>query len=180
MNCWKTVNMNKEYGQERLYFMSMLIAVLSFLILYVPFSIYHHHTFSDDRAFLPFAAALILLPTIHSCLHVLPLLLLRKPIKIISKMKIKFFPMFYFCTKTHVSKPVSLFTALAPTLLFTVPGLLASFMFKEVYGYVLILTAANIGISLKDFIYAAHLVQAPKRCCVSSRTSSLDILIEQD
>lgn len=180
MNCWKTVNMNKEYGQERIYFVSMLVGLLMFMLLYVPISIFHHYALADDDAFLPFAVALLLLPTIHSSLHVLSCLVLGRSIRIIPKRKFQVIPMFYFCTKSHESKMMSVLIAMAPTIFLTLPGLAASFMFKDVYVFILILTAANIGLSLKDFIYAAHLLRAPKRCRISNRVSSLDILIHPE
>jgi len=174
--------MNKEYGQERRYFVSFLIGILSFMLLYVPISIFHHQAFTNDKVFvfIPFVVIFLLMPTIHSCLHILPSLFLGSSIRITLKWKFKVFPVFYFCTKSHLSKPLSLFISLAPTLLLTLPGIVASFAYKEFYVYTLILTAANLGLSLKDFIYAGHLMRAPKRSRITNRVSGIDILINQD
>lgn len=180
MNCWKSVNMDKEYGQERRYFVSFLLGLFVFMLLYVPISIIHHKAFTNDAAFLPFAITFMLLPTIHSLLHLVPCILLGRSIRIVQRWKFKIFPVFYFCTKKHLSKTVSLLVTLAPTVIFTVPTLVASLMFKEIYVYTLILTATNIGLSLKDFIYAGHLLRAPKRSVIANRTCGLDILIKQD
>ena len=180
MNCWKSVNMIKEFGQERRYFVSFLLGLFMFMLLYVPISIFHHKAFTNDGAFFPFAVIFLLMPTIHSLLHLVPCILLGKQIRIVQRWKLKIFPVFYFCTKNHLSKPVSLLTALSPTLLFTVPGLILSIVLKDIYVYTLILTAANIGLSLKEFIYTGHLLRAPKRSMIANRTCGMDILIDQD
>lgn len=180
MNCWKSVNMNKEYGQERRYFVSFLVGMFMFILLYVPFSIFHDKAFTNDDAFFPFLAIFIMMPTIHSLLHLVPCVLLGKQIRIVRRLKMKVFPVFYFCTKKHLSKPVSLITALSPTILFTLPGLVASTMYGDIYVYALMLTSVSIGLSVKDFIYTGHLLRAPRRSLIANRTCGIDILIEPE
>src|SRR5699024_11660126 len=66
LNCWKTINVNKEMGVGRIYFVSFFIGLLTFMFLFVSFSFYHHHASQNFNWFLPFRIFLISLLTIHS------------------------------------------------------------------------------------------------------------------
>lgn len=178
MNCWKTINVNKEMGVGRIYFVSFFIGLLTFMFLFVTFSIYHHHASQNSKGFLPFLILLISLPTIHSVTHILPCIYLPKKTGVITKLKGRVFPMFYFFTKSHLSKRTSILIALTPLILLTVPGLMITYLFKDFYMYAAILTACHIGLSFKDYLCLIHLFRAPKSAYVSNQSNELDILIK--
>lgn len=164
MNCWKTFNANKEFGLNRIFIMSFLLALLSFIFLYLPFSIIHHATYVEEQGLIPLLLGLILLPACHKLMHILPLILANKRIKIKWKFKKRLFPIFAFKTKSKLSKKISLFAFLAPTLFITLPGIVTSFVFIDYFAYILLFTAVNIGLSFTDFLYVNQLIKAPKQC----------------
>lgn len=178
MNCWKSVNIAKEFGYNRIFLISFLIGLLTFIILYVPISILHGASQVKESGFLPFAMALLLLPTIHSLTHILPLIMMNKRIKIICKKKRWITPVFNYNTRYHLTKKTSLIVALAPTIFITVPGIVASYIFKDFYVYFLLFTAVHIGISFMDILYVSHILKAPKKAFIENRNDEFDILIK--
>ncbi|WP_249870176.1 DUF3267 domain-containing protein [Oceanobacillus saliphilus] len=178
MNCWKSINITKEIGQTRLVLISSIIGILSFLLLYVPISLFHGTTQINDAGILPLLIGLIMLPSLHSFMNILPLFFMRKRIKIYFTSKVKWYPTFHYYTKTHLSKTESLLVGFAPTLLITIPGLAASFIFTDFYGYILIFTCIHIGITVIDFLFLQHVIKAPKKAFIQNVHDGFDILLK--
>ncbi|OZU87920.1 hypothetical protein CIL03_14555 [Virgibacillus indicus] len=178
MNCWKSINFTKEFGHRRLKLVSFLIGMLAFIFLYVPISITQNANAVNEAAFLPLIIALVLLPTVHSLMHILPLIIMNKRIKIYYNTKSKFLPVFNYYTQYHLTKKVSLLVALAPSILITIPGLIGSYLFAEVYVFILLFTCVHIGISFIDFLYVIHILKAPKSAFIENGNDGIDILLK--
>lgn len=178
MNCWKSININKEFGLNRLYLLSFLIGLGAFIFLYLPFSIIHGTTEINDLGIIPLIIALLCLPTIHSLMHILPLIMMNKRAKLIFMRKNKLFPIINYYTKKHLTKKASIVVALAPTMLLTIPGLMASFLYADYYVYFLIFTAIHIGITLTDFLYVINISKAPKHSYIESTNDEISILVK--
>lgn len=178
MNCWKSINFTKEFGHHRLKLVSFLIGMLAFIFLYVPISITHNPNAVNEAVLLPSIIALILLPTVHSLMHILPLIIMNKRVKIYYNTKSKFLPVFNYYTQNHLTKKASLLVALAPSILITVPGLIGSYLFSEVYVYILLFTCTHIGISFIDFLYVIHILKAPKHAFIENGNNGIDILLK--
>ncbi|WP_240795539.1 DUF3267 domain-containing protein [Aquibacillus halophilus] len=177
MNCWKTVNITREFGLNRIYLISLLTGLLSFIFLYLPYSIVHQTIELKDHGLVPLLISLLLLPMFHKLTHVLPVFLINKRLKINWRFKIGIFPTFLFTTKTKMSKRTSIFILLAPTVLITVPGLFSSYLFADYYAYFVLFTAVNIGLSFTDFLYTKQLLKAPKKCVIENAKDGYDILV---
>lgn len=178
MNCWKSINFTKEFGVNRLYLLSFLIGLLSFIFLFVPFSSIHGTTHVNEFGILPFLGLIILLPTIHSFMHILPLIMMKKRINIYFNLKKNIIPTCKYHSKTFLSKPISLMVAFAPTLFITIPGIYASLVFADYYVYILLFTAIHIGASFTDFLYILHISKAPKRAFIESENDGFAILVK--
>lgn len=178
MNCWKSVNFTKEYGVNRIYFLSFLIGLLTFIFLFVPFSTIHGTTKSHEFGIVPFLCLLILLPTIHSFMHVLPLTMMNKRTKIYFNFKKSMIPTCKYYPKTFLSKPISIMAAFAPTLFITVPGFIASLIFVDYYVYILLFTAIHIGVSFTDFLYIHRISKAPRHSYIESEKDGFAILVK--
>ncbi|MBM7571448.1 DUF3267 domain-containing protein [Aquibacillus albus] len=177
MNCWKTINVNREFGINRIYVVSFLIGLLSFIFLYLPFSIIHQSHELKDHGVFPLLLGLVLLPLVHNLMHILPLILINRRMKIKWHIKYKIFLIISSLPKSKMSKQTTLFSLLAPTLFLTVPGLITSYLFTDYYAYFLIFTAFNIGLSFTDFLCASKLIKAPKKCIVENFNDGFDILV---
>ncbi|RLL45007.1 DUF3267 domain-containing protein [Oceanobacillus piezotolerans] len=178
MNCWKSYNIKKEIGLHRLYLISTLIGVLAFIILYVPYSIVHNSIEVNEYGIIPLLIAVILLPAMHSFMHIISLKIMNKSALIVIKRTYKWFPVFTYYTKSHVTKKVSLLTACAPTIFITIPGLAASFLFADFYVYILLFTSLHIGITFIDFWYINHILRAPKQSFIQKDKDGFDILLK--
>lgn len=178
MNCWKTINFNKEFGVNRLYLLSFLTGLISFVFLNVPFTIIHGSTNVNEFGIFPLMIGLLFLPTVHSIMHILPLIMMYKRAKLVYKRKNMFFPIINYSTKRPLSKKTSLLVALAPTLFITVPGIMATYIFVDYYVYFLLFSSVHIALTFTDFLYAASILQAPKRSCFENRNEEFAILIK--
>ncbi|WP_087973353.1 DUF3267 domain-containing protein [Oceanobacillus rekensis] len=177
MNCWKSINIAKEFGQHRLLLISLIIGVLSFIFLFVPISLLHGTTTVNESGILPFMIALLLLPFLHSFVNMLSLITMQKQTKIYFKSKVKCFPSFH--TEAHLSKLESLMVSLAPTLFITLPGLIASLVVADFYVYILLFTCIHIGITFIDFLHVLHIIKAPRRAYIQNAHDGLDILVKE-
>lgn len=178
MNCWKTINFNKDYGINRLYLLSFLIGLVSFVFLYVPFSIIHGAVNLNEFGIVPLIIAVFFLPTIHSFMHILPLIMMYKRVRLTYKRKNLFFPIINYYTKKPLTKKVSLLVAIAPTLFVTIPAGLATYMFVDYYVYFLLFTSFHIAMTFTDFLYVINISKAPKRSYVENSNDEFAILVK--
>ncbi|MBT2218216.1 DUF3267 domain-containing protein [Virgibacillus dakarensis] len=178
MNCWKSINFKKEFGLTRIYTISFLISLLTFIFLYVPLSIIHGTTSVNESGIILFGIAFILLPAIHSFMHILPLIMTNKRAKTSDKAKKVMLPNLMYYPKSYLSKQLSLMVALAPTLFITIPGIVASYLFVDYYVYILLFTAFHIGISFSDFLYVIHITKAPKKALIENENDGFTILVK--
>ncbi|GGM25506.1 putative membrane protein YhaJ [Paraliobacillus quinghaiensis] len=179
MNCWKTVNVQREIGINRIYLISFLVGLLSFILLYLPFSIVHQTSNVKDHGIFPLLIGLLLLPVVHKFVHFIPLLLTNRTFKFNCRLHKKTFPIIKVLLRAKMSKRTSIITLLAPTIFLTIPGLVASYFFGEYFVYFLIISAVNIGLSYTDFIYTGQFIRAPRKCIVVNDGTGYDILISR-
>ncbi|MBM7554127.1 DUF3267 domain-containing protein [Thalassobacillus pellis] len=179
MNCWKTVNITKDFGNNRVYLISFLTGLMAFLILYLAFSMMHLTHDVKDHGFIPLLIILFFLPSIHRMMHLLPLILLYKRLKVKWKMNKWLLPTFAYRCQSKLSKQTSIFMAFAPTLFLTLPGIAMSYIFPNYFAYFVIFTAVNIGLSFTDFLYLNQFLRAPRKCIIENAKDGYDILIKQ-
>jgi hypothetical protein len=179
MNCWKTVNINKEFGLNRVYFMSFLTGLLSFMLLYLPLSMFHGTHDMKDHGFLPLLVILFFLPAMHRLMHILPLILFYKRLRVKFRFRKRFIPTFTYQCKSKLSKQTSIMMALAPTLFITVPAIVMSCVFPNYYAYLILFAAVNIGLSFSDFLYLNYFAKAPRKCIIENAKEGYDILIQR-
>lgn len=178
MNCWKSVNITREFGMNRLYMVSFILGLLSFIFLYVPFSIFHGDIHVNESGIIPLFIGLIFLPTIHTFMHILPLIIMNKRVKLKYKKSKKVLSLFTYYTKGHVTKKATLAALLTPTVFITIPGVIASYIFADYYVYLLLFTAVHIGMSFIDFLSVLYIAKAPKAAFVENSNNGFDILIK--
>ncbi|GAA0438338.1 hypothetical protein GCM10008983_14080 [Lentibacillus halophilus] len=178
MNCVRIVNLNKQYGWNRLYLQSFLTGLLAFVIMYVPVSIKHDMSAMDEFGIFPLLLAVLFMPFLHVFMHMLPLIMMNKQAKLIYKQNMLLFSNINYYTKKYVSKNVSLLAALAPTLLITIPGMIAAYSFSDYYVYFLIFTSIHIGMTFTDFLYILYIAKAPKEAYIENSNNEIAILIK--
>ncbi|MFC0523494.1 DUF3267 domain-containing protein [Pontibacillus salicampi] len=179
LSCWKSFNITKEFGSDRIYLMSLILGTLSFIFLYLPASMYHQNHTMEEYGLLPITVALFMLPAVHKLMHLLPLVLLNKRLRIRWKLKRGIFPTFSYRTQASLSKGTSILMALTPTLFLTIPGLVTSYMFPSYFAYIILFTSVNIALSFTDFLCVRQFLLAPKKCIIENAKDGYDILIHK-
>lgn len=177
MNCWKSVNVQREVGMNRIYLLSFLVGVLSFIFLFLPFAAIHQGYTLKDQGIFPLLIGLTLLPIVHKIVHFIPLLVTKRTFKLKCRFNKMKFPIISVLSKASMSKRTSIITLLAPTVFLTLPGLIASYLYIDYFAYFLIFSSVNIGISYTDFIYTGKFIRAPRKCIVENDGTGYDILV---
>ncbi|PKR78271.1 hypothetical protein CEY16_00490 [Halalkalibacillus sediminis] len=178
MTCWKTVNISRELGHNRLAILSVLVGILSFSVLYVPFSIIYKGVTIFEPSIYHVMIGLLLIPVLHKLGHAIPILFTDREFYFKWSFKYQYLPMLKIRVRSNLSKRTSILMVLAPSLFLTVPLLFAATVFPTLYPLLLLFTAINIAISVEDWYTLAFFIKAPKKCVVTKTKNNYDILIQ--
>lgn len=178
MHCWKTINLKKQYGLDRLYMLSALVALGVFMSFYIVLNILYSDPLSDQN-FLFFILAILAIYPLHKLFHFLPLVGCHKCIKLIVKKSFKVFPMVSLHIKEPVSKKRFLFTLLSPFLLINSIIILLSILMPVYSHYFAMLLAYHCGLCLTDLIYIRNLAHSPKDALIEETDTGYEILVPE-
>ncbi|MGG3926791.1 DUF3267 domain-containing protein [Metabacillus fastidiosus] len=178
MNCWKTINISKDYGFYRLSFLSILSMIIAFIIIYLPINFIFPTTHFKEVPFLLFIFLLIGLVPFHKFLHIVPLLLSGNRMTYQWKVYL-FIPTIRVKPCYSTKKLYMLLSLMTPfitvTTLFTILG----FHFPSYIHYFCIATAFHIGICISDFIFIKQILKAPRKCYIEEFEDSFEVLINK-
>ncbi|WP_246938843.1 DUF3267 domain-containing protein [Bacillus pinisoli] len=179
MTCWKTINLSKDYGFHRLFFLSFLISILAFIVMYVSMQLFFHSRPLEDNGLIYVCLIALLLVPGHQIIHIMALKLMGKKVqtKIVKK---GIFPIITIKQCGLLSKPVALLTILAPIMFFSMVLFLFSLMYPAYMHYVSILIAINIGICVSDLLYSYHIFKAPRKCMLDENNGGYDIILYEE
>ncbi|RSK26321.1 DUF3267 domain-containing protein [Bacillus sp. HMF5848] len=176
MTCWKTINLNKDYGLHRVTMLSLLLTVFVFIILYLPMNIIHHNPQLHDEGFFIFLLGLLLLAPIHQLLHVIPAVLFLKKVTFV-KCKNQKLPRFKIVKP--LSKYISLIVFSFPFVTVTASLIIASLYFPEYFHYFTIACSIHVGMCVTDLLYLLHTIKAPRASRIEEVDDGFEIIIEQ-
>ncbi|EIT85855.1 hypothetical protein A374_08469 [Fictibacillus macauensis ZFHKF-1] len=178
MNCWKSVNLYRQYGTQRIYITACAVALFSFMVftnLYERLfpSIYHY-----EYGLLPLLFTLITVLPIHKVLHCLPLWLTGKKAKIILLKKNKT-PYLYCQFSQTVSRAMMIVSVMTPLFMVIALSHISAFAFPHLTIFFITFSAIHTGICSLDVLYLGHLLKAPKSSYVEDVPSGFHILVKQ-
>jgi hypothetical protein len=162
MNCLKTVNINKDYGLQRIIIFSILISFSYFVLFYVSFSLLFPNAHLKTSQLWHLVSGLLLVFPIHKVLHCLPIWLSGKKASLQVRLEVNNFPMLYCKLPSVLPRNVSLITAALPTILVTFGSIIGSLVYPEYIYVFAIYSSLNIALSTIDVIYFVHLWKAPR------------------
>ena len=166
MHCWKSINMNREYGTFKIILLSLMTMLLSFLTIFTAASVsLSRQEYRDDHAFL-FLIALLLLGPLRKGLQVTLLSLLQG----------KVMPFSGKVTEP-VGKYVYIFALMAPSVSISLIILICAFQFPSYAHYCAILISIHIGFCVPAFLRLYHLLHSPQKCYVEENEEGYEILI---
>lgn len=178
MHCWKTINVKKEYGFNRLFTFAVLAGMGVFTIFYVLLNFFYTTPLSDRYFFFFFLAILAVYP-LHKMLHFLPLIGSRKCLKIILRKQLVLLPGISLHVKEPVAKTRFLLALLTPFVLMNTVIVLLSALFPAYIHYFAILLAYHCSLCLTDLIYVRHLLRTPKHALIEETETGFEILVPQ-
>ncbi|MFB5663188.1 DUF3267 domain-containing protein [Alteribacillus sp. HJP-4] len=175
MNCWRTVNVKKEYDPYRLMLLSLSVMVATFIFSYLIFSFRANETVLMELGMLDTLLLFLLTIPLHTMLHLLPLKF--SGVRIQTRLTRKPFIALTFTKPIH--RNVYIFSLIFPNLLITAGAFLLIFSFPAYMHYFLFIFSINAGLAVHDYVYFKQLITAPKHALVDRRQNGMDILVKQ-
>ncbi|WP_102271918.1 DUF3267 domain-containing protein [Cytobacillus massiliigabonensis] len=180
MNCWKTININKHYGSQRLFFMSSLTMLLTFIIIFVPAQYLFGATSFYDNYFLLFIICLWIMYPFHKLLHYLPIAHLGNKVKKIGTMKYGLLPIIHVKVNEPIAKWKFIIALFTPFVTINSLLILACFCFPHYVHYSTILLAFHVGICFSDFVCAKNVLSAPNHSYIEENDEGFEILLRSN
>lgn len=177
MNCWKAINLNKQYGHLRMTIFSLMLTLFTFIIIYIPAAYFFSDTMFNNNVFIIFFTMFILLYPLHKFFHFLSLLPYNDKIKKSIYLKSGFYPIIMIQINEPISKWACLLALSTPSIVINSSLILLSFIFTEYAVYLIILLSYHIGLSFSDMVYIKYVMSAPKNSYIEENETGIEILV---
>lgn len=181
VNCWKTINMSKQYGFQRMAFLSIITMLFTFIFLYVPITYFFIPASAFyDKHFHFFIFGIILLYPLHKMMHYLPIAHLGAKVRKRIEWKYGIYPIIHIRVSEPISKPLFLLSLFFPFIIISFFFVCLCLLLPNYIHYFTILSAFHVGICVPDFIYGKNIVRAPKQCFIEENDEGFEILINKN
>lgn len=178
MHCWKTINLKKQYGFDRLFTLSTITAFGVFMVFYIFMDIFFSAQLSD-RHFAAFMLAMAAVYPIHKLCHFLPLLKCRKSVRLVIKKRFGFLPLISLRVNEPVPKMHFILSLVMPFFLVNGLILMVALSMPAFSHYFAMLFAYHFGLCLTDLIYMRHLAKSPKDALIEETENGFEILLPE-
>ncbi|HSI67590.1 MAG TPA: DUF3267 domain-containing protein [Planococcus sp. (in: firmicutes)] len=178
MHCWKTINVKKQYGFDRLFTLSMLTGFGVFMVFYIVIGIFFSADLSDQY-FLAFILSVIAIYPIHKFCHFFPLLKSRQCVRLVIKKRFGFLPLISLRVNEPVPKMQFILSLITPFILINSLILLLALSFPTFSHYFAMLFAYHVGLCLTDLIYMKNLARSPKDALIEETENGFEILLPE-
>ncbi|WP_042349662.1 DUF3267 domain-containing protein [Bacillus massiliigorillae] len=178
MNCWKSINLNKQYGNHKIVILSLLTMLLSFIIIYTFISTGIASDRLNDNHIVFFLLIIFFMYPIHKILHLLPLLFVKSKIKILNK-PFMYLPIITIKIVEPISKWLFIVTLLTPFIVVSTFVLLCTLMFPSYAHYLTILLSLHIGLCVSDLITLKNIFFSPPRCLIEEFEDDIQLLVRK-
>ncbi|MFC7372859.1 DUF3267 domain-containing protein [Fictibacillus iocasae] len=165
MNCWKSINIKKNIGTQRLFILSVFAGLAFFMFFYDLFLLLYSDSEMVEAGGWPFVFAAAAALPLHKLAHCLPLWLTGVPAKLVYK-KASGFPSIHCHFKQALTIKVMKLSVLSPFILITSACLAGAYTWPVYMPFFITFAAVNIGLCISDFIYYSCLLSAPKEAMV--------------
>ncbi len=178
MHCWKTINLEKNIGYDRVFLMSFFIMMIVFSVIYVPVNLLFSQNLYDNH-FILFIIGIVSLYPLHKLFHFLPILSYLKHVKYTWRRRLGFIPLFSICVHIPIPKYRFITALIFPFVVINSLLLLGCAYFPHYAHYFTILLAYHSGICATDFIYTKYLLTSPRHAMIEENDEGYEILITQ-
>ncbi|WP_366249246.1 DUF3267 domain-containing protein [Terribacillus aidingensis] len=178
MNCWRSVDAQKDLGTNRIFLISTMIGILTFIILYPMLTLIHPKMKLEETGLLLSIISLYMLPLIHGITHLIPFWITGKRCEYKLQWSRQFIPTLHFKVRTKTSRIIPFLSLIMPTILITLPLLIGAILMDTMPIYYILLVSVNAGMTFSDGFYLCNLLQAPRKCVIAGTDKSYDILVK--
>ncbi|MFD2703966.1 DUF3267 domain-containing protein [Salibacterium lacus] len=180
MNCWKSINVKRDYHTSRLMIFSFSMIIVTFILGYLGLSLYHRNDAYTELSMLHTLLFLILLFPVHTFLHVIPLRFAGVHIdwsRLLFRRKRKAMQFLKFTRP--VTRNYYIGAMIFPACIINVGAAAGAFLFPSLMHYFVLVFSFNSGLAVYDLIYIKQLLGAPRHCYIEQNRNGLDILVKQ-
>jgi hypothetical protein len=178
MHCWKTINLERQFGFYRVFLLSSIIMMMVFSLIYVPMNLVYSSSFYDNHL-LAFVLGLVSIYPLHKLIHLLPILPYVNKMRWKWDRKLIILPIVSLRVNRPISKHLYMLALIAPFLFINSILLAGCIQFPHHSHYFAILLAFHSGICAIDFIYAKQLMYSPRKALIEENEDGYEILIYQ-
>lgn len=178
MNCWKTINISRQYGSQKLFILSSLTMLFSFIILYVPVTYLSVYPLKSNH-FLLLVLSLLMMYPFHKLLHFLPIVHLGDRIKKNVDFYGGFIPVIRICVEDPIRKWTFLLALFFPFLFIGLLIIMGYVLLPNYSHYFTILLSYHIGLCVSDFIRAKNILFAPNHSFIEENDEGFEILVNK-
>jgi hypothetical protein len=176
MNCFKAINLIRDYGKLRLGLMSTLFSLTYFIVYFMLFRMFHSETIYMQTGLLPILSLALVIIPMHTLLHCIPIWLTGKR----AWMVLADYRYSFYCRIPDVlPKKTALFAVSFPLVVITSIALVGPLAFPEYLHVFAIVSTLNMFYCLKDLIYIFHLWNAPKDSYLEDSPTGFQIIVRR-
>lgn len=179
MHCWKTINIEREYGTTRLYLLATILFVLVFCFSYITFSFNYTGRHIDRYLWLVFLVLPLIYP-IHKYLHYVALFHYKKSLVFRFKIQYHFVPIVHMRLQAGIPKWAYVFALVTPFFVLNTMFIIGGFLAPGYAHYFSVLLAYHCSICLMDFLYVKNLKSAPNNAIIEETPRGYEILVPLD
>lgn len=176
MHCWKTINVQKQYGHNRIFLVSAIFVMMVFSVFYISMTAYKDSPVSD-RLFPLFVLVFLMIYPAHKFLHFLPLMRYREKLRFSIERHFKIFPVLAMRIHEPILKSRYLVSLMLPFIVLNSILIIGAILFPAFRHYFAILLAYHCGLCVMDLLYIKHLVRTPKKALIEETDKGFEILI---
>lgn len=176
MQCWKSINIKRQYGYDRIFLLSSFLVFLIFSFTYIGFTYLTSSGVSSDH-FLLFIIGFMAVYPVHKFLHFVPLASQKGKVRFIRSVHFKVFPMFIIRICEPIEKSRFILALLFPFIVLSMTFVIGMMMWPIFAHYFLILFAYHCGMCVMDLIYVKELLHSPKRAFIEEVDDGYEILV---
>lgn len=178
MNCWKSFNINKQYGNHKIFILSILTMLFSFILIYTFISTGITSVRLNDNHVVLFLLIMLFMYPVHKLFHLLPLLITGKKTKIHSE-TFFFVPIITIKIIEPIRKWLFVLTLIMPFVLFTTIVSFCMVQFPSYAHYLTILLSFHIGLCVSDFITLKNILYSPPKCLIEEFEDDIQLLVRK-
>ncbi|WP_349409590.1 DUF3267 domain-containing protein [Pseudalkalibacillus sp. SCS-8] len=176
MNCFKSINLTKDYGKLRLGLLSVLFSLTYFIVYFMLFRMFHPETIYMQTGLVPIVLLSILVIPMHTLLHCIPIWLSgHKAWMILADNRFSF-----FCRIPGIlPKRTALIAVAFPMVVITGIAFAGPLFFPEYLHVFAIISTLNMYLCLKDMIYIFHLWNSPRDSYLEDSPNGFQIIVRR-